>query len=134
MTEEFLEKNLKDKTLGEVLFYLRSEHLKLSLRKASELIGISHNYLSILEKGFDPRNNRPVQVTPEILKKISAAYEYPIEELLFLAGFNSTIEEDKSVINIKELLLSSKVLILGDKVLSPEDKRKLLIIAETLMS
>ena len=134
MREEFSAKSLKDRTLGEVLFSLRTEQIKLSLRKASELIGISHNYLSILEKGVDPRNNRPVQVTPEILKRISAAYEYPMDELLFLAGFNTKLEEDNNVINLKELFLSSKEIMVGNKTLSSEDRRKLLIIAETLMS
>ncbi|MFD1736845.1 helix-turn-helix domain-containing protein [Bacillus salitolerans] len=117
-------------TLGSILVDVRTNRLKISLRKASDLIGISHNYLSLLEKGVDPRNNRPVQVTPEILKKIAEAYELPIEELLNMAGFLTEFETEK--INLLEMLQSSKEVTFGDKVFSSEEKRKLLTIIDTI--
>ncbi|MBK1812018.1 helix-turn-helix transcriptional regulator [Clostridium sp. YIM B02505] len=54
---------------------LRRSELNLSLRDAAKLIGISHSYLSTLEKGVDPRNGSPVKPTPETFKLISTAYD-----------------------------------------------------------
>lgn len=65
----------------------KRKELKLSLRNASELIGISHSYLSTLEKGIDPRNNTPVKPTPETLQLISTAYNVSYSELMRLAGY-----------------------------------------------
>lgn len=74
--------------LGDFLLNQRKE-LKLSLRNAANLIGISHSYLNILEKGLDPRNNVPVKPTPETLKLISNAYNVPYEYLMRLSGYIS---------------------------------------------
>jgi transcriptional regulator with XRE-family HTH domain len=71
----------------------KRKELKLSLRNASELIGISHSYLSTLEKGIDPRNNTPVKPTPETLKLISTAYNVSYELLMKLTGY---LEQDVS--------------------------------------
>lgn len=65
----------------------KRKHLKLSLRNAADLIGISHSYLSTLEKGTDSRNNTPVKPTPETLQLISKAYEVSYEYLMQLAGY-----------------------------------------------
>lgn len=59
----------------------------MSLREASKKTGISHNYLSIVERGTDPRSGSPVSPTPETLKKLSEAYNYPYEELMKIAGY-----------------------------------------------
>lgn len=60
---------------------------KESLRDAAKRIGLSHSYLSILEKGIDPRSNAPAKPSPDTLKLISEAYNYPYEKLLQLAGY-----------------------------------------------
>lgn len=65
----------------------KRKSLKLSLRAASDLIGISHSYLSTLEKGIDPRTGSPVSPTPETLMLISKAYKIEYEELMKLAGY-----------------------------------------------
>lgn len=72
--------------LHEMLKSKRKE-LKLSLREAGNLIGISHSYLSTLEKGFDPRTGSPISPTPETLKLISKAYNIKYEELMKVAGY-----------------------------------------------
>ena len=72
--------------LGKILKDKRKE-LKLSLRKASELIGISNTYLGNLEKGFDPRTNAPNKPTPETLKLISEAYKIDYNELMIASGY-----------------------------------------------
>jgi len=50
-------------------------------------MGISYSYLSVLEKGIDPRSGKDPNPKPETLKIISRAYEYPYEELLKAAGY-----------------------------------------------
>ena len=58
------------------------EARNLSLRKAAEMIGISHTYLDTLEKGRDPRTGNPVNPSAETLVQISKGYAIPIKELL----------------------------------------------------
>lgn len=122
------------RALGEVLFDIRTNKLKLSLRKASDLIGISHNYLNLLEKGIDPRNNRPIQTTPDILRKLSDGYDYPYSELLSLAGFMVDDVETAGELNLKELLQGSKKVSFGDVELSMDEKRKILEMIKIILS
>lgn len=70
--------------LGELLVELRG---KQSLRSAAKKIGISHTYLDIIEKGVDARSGSPVNPTPDTLKSISKAYNYPYLELMYAAGY-----------------------------------------------
>lgn len=88
--------------LGNIIKNRRLE-LKLSLRKAAELIGISHNYLSIIEKAHDPRSNAPIKPTFETLKLISEAYEININKLLELAGYYEYIKSAKEIYTAEEL-------------------------------
>lgn len=81
----------------------RRLELKLSLRKAAELAGISHNYLSILEKAHDPRSNSPIKPTFETLRLISKAYKMNVNELLELAGYNEYVKLAKEVYTAEEL-------------------------------
>lgn len=46
----------------------------LSLREAAAQIGISHTYLSALEKGFDPRSGKALVPSQRVLLRISEAY------------------------------------------------------------
>jgi len=50
-------------------------------------MGISYSYLSVLEKGIDPRTGKDPNPKPDTLKIISRAYEYPYEELMKAAGY-----------------------------------------------
>ncbi|OAH53122.1 hypothetical protein AWH48_12255 [Domibacillus aminovorans] len=68
---------------------------KESLRSVGERAGLSHNYLSQLEKGIDPRTKKPIKPTPDTLKRLSEAYDYSYDELLKLAGYI----EDKEATN-----------------------------------
>lgn len=58
----------------EILYNKRMEK-GLSLRMASALIGISHTYLSALEKGKDPRTGAPLIPSQDVLLKICKAYD-----------------------------------------------------------
>lgn len=82
-----------------------------SLREVAERSNkrISHSYLNILEKGFDPRSGKPIKPTPESLRVISDLYEYPYEELMMLAGYLDRpapiiSEEDRKKEEIKKAL------------------------------
>lgn len=87
-------------TLQKLLKSKRKE-LKLSLRKAANLIGISSTYLSNLEKGVDPRTNAPIKPTPDTLALIGEAYKIDYNELMIAAGYIAP-EENVKVYNPEE--------------------------------
>ncbi|MGL5149310.1 MAG: helix-turn-helix domain-containing protein [Clostridium sp.] len=76
--------------MGEKIFevFMKSKRIELglTLREAAELIGISHSYISIIEKGLDPRTNCRIKLDPKIVKKISNAYGVDFNYLLYLLG------------------------------------------------
>lgn len=57
------------------------------LREAAERAGISHTYLSQLEKGEDPRTGKPIRPSVDTLKGLAKAYNYSYEDLLAQAGY-----------------------------------------------
>ncbi len=67
------------KSFGERIFEARMEK-GWSLREASARIGISHTYLSAIEKEYDPRTGNPVTPSPDSLLKICNAYDIPYRE------------------------------------------------------
>lgn len=102
--------------LGDLLKELRG---KESLRDAANRIGISHTYLRILEKGVDLRSGNPAKATPETLKLIAKAYNYPYADLLNAAGVI-----DNELRN--ELIIEEK-LKLAEMILNlPDNERKLI--------
>lgn len=74
------------KKLGETFHQIRLSK-NWSIREAAKRMGISYSYLSILEKGIDPRTGKNSNPKPDTLRIISKAYEYPYEELLKEAGY-----------------------------------------------
>lgn len=88
--------------IGQLLREIRG---KDSLRKAGEKTGISHNYLSIIEKGVDPRSGAPVKPSPDTLKAFSLGYNYPYTDLMKIAGYldkeELEQEEDDVMYNAK---------------------------------
>lgn len=74
--------------LGELFRQIRISK-NWSIREASKRMGISHSYLSVLEKGIDSRSGKDSNPKPDTLKMISKAYEYPYEELMKAAGYLS---------------------------------------------
>ncbi|TYQ14802.1 UNVERIFIED_CONTAM: putative transcriptional regulators [Acetivibrio alkalicellulosi] len=79
--------------LGELFRQIRLDK-NWSIRKAANKMGISYSYLSILEKGVDPRTGKDSSPRPETLKIISKAYNYPYEELMKAAGY---LDENESL-------------------------------------
>jgi transcriptional regulator with XRE-family HTH domain len=92
-TEVYKMNNLQDFLIN------KRKELKLSLRNAANLIGISHTYLNTLEKGVDPRNNIPTKPTPETLELIAKAYDVSYEYLMKLTGY---LSEEKKELTAKD--------------------------------
>lgn len=68
-----------------ILMQMRKDR-GLSLREASAMIGISHTYLSALEKGVDPRTGGSVSPSDDVLIKISRAYDIEYAKLIAFFG------------------------------------------------
>ncbi|OKP91381.1 helix-turn-helix domain-containing protein [Paenibacillus sp. P32E] len=83
--------------LGELLRELRG---KESLRSVSKRAGVSHNYLSILEKGVDPRTGAPAKASPDTLRSLSRAYNYSYKDLMYAAGYS---EDDQTTQDIESV-------------------------------
>jgi len=73
-----------------------------SIRKVAKRAGISHNYLGILEKGFDPQTKAPINPSPETLMNLANAYDYPYEELMRKAGYLASESKDLSLEETKK--------------------------------
>lgn len=78
--------------VGKLIRKLRG---KMSLREASQKIGISHTYLDTIEKGHDKRSGKPVNPSPETLRMIAEAYDYPYVKLLRNAGYIDDIDQQE---------------------------------------
>jgi transcriptional regulator with XRE-family HTH domain len=92
--------------LGDFLKKLRGT---LSLREVQEGTGISHTYLSTLEKGYDPRTKKQRKPTPEVLQKLARFYKVRYKDLMFLAGYldidsdtNGSLSSEQRAAKIKE--------------------------------
>lgn len=70
--------------LGDLLRKLRG---KRSLREIADLTELSHTYISDVEKGFRRGSKKPLNPSPETLKRLAKAYDYPYEELMKAAGY-----------------------------------------------
>lgn len=71
--------------LGRTLEALRKEK-RFSLREVAELTGLNFTYIRDLELNKNRSTKQPVKPTTETLQKLAAAYDYPLENLLKLAG------------------------------------------------
>ncbi|MEH7356803.1 helix-turn-helix transcriptional regulator [Neobacillus drentensis] len=100
--------------LGDFLKKLRGD---LSLREVQEGTGISHTYLSTLEKGYDPRTKKERKPTPEVLRKLARFYKVRYKDLMFLAGYleidtdqNDSLTYEERATKIKEYTLKTREL------------------------
>jgi transcriptional regulator with XRE-family HTH domain len=83
--------------LGKFLEELRG---KMSLRAAAEKSGLSHTYIRDLENGINRSTKAPIKPTPETLKRLADAYNYPYEDLMIKAGYIN--KYDKLILNVVE--------------------------------
>lgn len=67
--------------LGDLIKEFRANN-KLSLRDFAQRCGLSHTYISALEKNIDPRTGKPIAPTLDTIKYISKGMNISIEEIL----------------------------------------------------
>lgn len=61
---------------------IREARGDLSLRDFAKKCGISHTHLDSIEKGYDPRTGKPVKVSLDTIKKLSAGTGIPLHNLI----------------------------------------------------
>lgn len=81
--------------LGDFIYGYRKKN-KLSMDEFAKKSGISKAYISLLEKGFHPRNNKPIIPSVETIKKAAAAMNMSFDELF------TSLDQDISVQEITE--------------------------------
>ena len=74
-----------DNLLGNYLKQ-RREQSGMSLREFADKLGISHSFLDKIEKGVDPRNNKPVEPTLVTYKSIAKGLGITLTQLLIFSG------------------------------------------------
>lgn len=67
--------------------YLKEIRGSRSLREMEKITGLSHTYLSTLEKGYDPRSKKERKPTPEVIKRLAETLDENYFELMQLAGY-----------------------------------------------
>lgn len=71
-------------TIGEVIRRYREDH-SLSQRQFALKCNISNGYISMLEKGINPKTNEPIMPSIAALKAISSAMNISLNDLLIQA-------------------------------------------------
>lgn len=105
--------------IGQLLREIRG---KDTLRTAAKKTGLSHGYISILEKGVDPRTGSPIKASPDTLRSYSSGYKYPFKELMRVAGYS----EKEQVSSTEEVLDANERRVIEVYSKLPPHKRKLL--------
>lgn len=86
--------------LGEYVRKKRKE-MDLSLRDFGKLCGISHTTIDVIERGVDPRNGKPVNITNSTFEKLASGLGEPIEKLVGLSKGTQTIEQTDTLKSTK---------------------------------
>jgi transcriptional regulator with XRE-family HTH domain len=90
-------------SLGNLLRELRIKK-DWSVRKAGEVTGISYPTISNFENGVHSTSKNPIKPSPEQLKKLAAAYDYPYNLLMIKAGYGEFVENEEPELNVNELM------------------------------
>ena len=89
--KSFMTQSLENGSVSDLLKGIARER-GLSLRRLASMLGISHAYVGKLISGINPRNNKPVNPTINVLIKISAALNISLIDLLHKCGYT---DDDK---------------------------------------
>lgn len=84
MDKEELEISLRE--MG-VLIRERRKEKRHSLRSLGAVAGITPAYLGIIEKGANPKTNKPSRPSFDILQKIATELQIDLKELLTMTGY-----------------------------------------------
>ena len=71
-------------THSEIIEEYRTKH-GISQRKFAEICGVSNGYISMLEKGANPKTGKAIVPTLDKLQKIAKAMGLTVDELLTMA-------------------------------------------------
>lgn len=82
--------------LGDLIKEFRTIH-KMSLRDFAQRCGLSHTYISALEKNIDPRTGKPIAPTLDTVKYVAHGMNTSVEEIL------KGIDEQQSFIVNKDI-------------------------------
>ena len=75
---------MNDYLLGDVVRNYRLEN-HLSLRAFGELCGISHTTIDCIEKGYDPRTGKRINITNMTFSKLADVLKIPVSVLVDLS-------------------------------------------------
>ena len=78
-------------TIGEIIKHYRTAN-DLSMDNFGKLASLSKAYISILERGSNPRNNKPVITSIDTLRAIAQAMNMDLNELINLLDDNQKIK------------------------------------------
>lgn len=90
--------------VSELGVFLRKLRGGLSLREAAKKSGLSYTYIRSLELGKHPRTGAPINPTPDILRGLAKAYNYPHEELMRKAGYLDKEDSAEKLIEYMDVL------------------------------
>lgn len=90
--------------LGKIIKNYRIKH-NLSLRDFSKRCDLSYTYISMLEKGSDYRNNKPLSPTLDAVNKIAFGLNLSLEELLKMMD-NQEINFENKISSFDNTILS----------------------------
>lgn len=79
------------RTFGDFLYGLRQAR-GWSLREAARRAGIAFSRLGEIERGIDQHTGKPFQPSYLMVCRIAKAYDYPVDELLRMAGHDPVPE------------------------------------------
>jgi transcriptional regulator with XRE-family HTH domain len=107
----------------------------MSLREFAKLCGgISHTQIDSIERGIDPRTSKPVRPTVETLSKIAQGTGVSVAYLAALANgdefSNDDLQATKKIPKDLKKILDEEEITLNGRLMSPEDKEKMLRIIE----
>ena len=114
-------------TLGQFIIAYRDKH-DLSQRRFATLCGVSNGYISLLEKGFNPKTNGPITPTLLQLRKLASGMGMSVSALVEAVD---DMPVDLSALNndgtpvVPEYDEGTKRLIDAIVALSPEKKKAL---------
>lgn len=77
--------------IGKIIKKYRDEH-QLTMQQLADRASLSKGYISMLEKGKHPQNDRPIIPSIETVQKLAAAMNVSVDCLLEQCGSDQLIE------------------------------------------
>lgn len=123
--------------IGERLRELRGD---ISLREIERRSGVSHTYISSLEKGADPRSGNVRAPSIDVLSKLAKCYDVRLSELLYDAELDevaATIRHYEALLDFSDVELRDAIekapgIVYNGRELSTDDRRRALAVLDAL--